>query len=182
MAQGMEAGGHRGAFQAAEAERSLVGLFSLLPAIVDAVDVPVVATGGIGDARGAAAALLLGASAVQIGTGFLRASESGIPSAWADAIARASPEDTVATRAFSGRLGRAIKSRYVDAASAEDAPLPAPYPVQRGLTQTMRQAANSRNNIDAMQAWAGQSARLAKAAPAAAIVDELWGEAQSLLS
>ena len=88
----------------------------------------------------------------------------------------------MATRAFSGRLGRAIKSRYVDAASAEDAPLPAPYPVQRGLTQTMRQAANSRNNIDAMQAWAGQSARLAKAAPAAAIVDELWGEAQSLLS
>ncbi len=181
VAQGMEAGGHRGAFQAAEAERSLVGLFSLLPAIVDAVNVPVVATGGIADARGAAAALLLGASAVQIGTGFLRATESGIPSAWADAIAQTLPEDTVATRAFSGRLGRAIKSRYVDAASAEGAPLPAPYPVQRGLTQTMRQAANSRNNIDAMQAWAGQSARLAKAMPAAAIIDELWDEAQSLL-
>ncbi len=182
VAQGMEAGGHRGAFKAAEAERSLVGLFSLLPAIVDAVDVPVVATGGIADARGAAAALLLGASAVQIGTGFLRAAESGIPSAWADAIARTLPEDTMATRAFSGRLGRAIKSRYVDAASAEGAPLPAPYPVQRGLTQTMRQAANSRNNIDAMQAWAGQSARLAKAMPAAVIIDELWDEAQSLLS
>ncbi len=181
VAQGMEAGGHRGAFQAAEAERSLVGLFSLLPAIVDAVDVPVVATGGIADARGAAAALLLGASAVQIGTGFLRATESGIPSAWADAIAQASPEDTVATRAFSGRLGRAIKSRYVDAAGAEGSPVPAPYPVQRGLTQTMRQAANSRNNIDAMQAWAGQSARLAKAMPAAAIIDELWDETQSLL-
>ncbi len=182
VAQGMEAGGHRGAFKAAEAERSLVGLFSLLPAIVDAVDVPVVATGGIADARGAAAALLLGASAVQIGTGFLRAAESGIPSAWADAIAQTLPEDTVATRAFSGRLGRAIKSRYVDAASAEGAPVPAPYPIQRGLTQTMRQAANSRNNIDAMQAWTGQSARLAKAMPAAAIIDELWGEAKSLLS
>lgn len=181
IAQGMEAGGHRGAFEASEAERSLVGLFSLLPAIVDAVDVPVVATGGIADARGAAAALLLGASAVQIGTGFLRATESAIPSAWADAIAQAHPEGTVATRAFSGRLGRAIKSRYVEAASAEGAPVPAPYPVQRGLTQTMRQAANSRNNIDAMQAWAGQSARLAKARPAAAIIDALWDETQSLL-
>ena len=87
----------------------------------------------------------------------------------------------MATRAFSGRLGRAIKSRYVDAASAEGSPLPAAYPVQRGLTQTMRQAANSRNNIDAMQAWAGQSARLAKAMPAAAIIEELWDETQTLL-
>ena len=72
VAQGMEAGGHRGAFDAAKAETGMVGLFSLLPAVADAVKVPVIATGGIADARGVAAALILGASAVQIGTGFLR--------------------------------------------------------------------------------------------------------------
>ena len=77
VAQGMEAGGHRGCFVAANAEAQMVGLFSLLPSVVDAVPIPVVATGGIADARGAAAALLLGASAVQIGTGFLRSPKPG---------------------------------------------------------------------------------------------------------
>ena len=76
VAQGMEAGGHRGGFEPARAEAEMVGLFALLPAVVDAVRVPVVATGGIADARGVAAALILGASAVQIGTGFLRCPEA----------------------------------------------------------------------------------------------------------
>ena len=79
IAQGMEAGGHRGAFEADHAETRLVGLFALLPAIADAVKVPVVATGGIADARGVAAALLLGASAVQVGTGLLRSPRSCDP-------------------------------------------------------------------------------------------------------
>ncbi|ASJ70556.1 NAD(P)H-dependent flavin oxidoreductase [Granulosicoccus antarcticus] len=181
VAQGMEAGGHRGSFKAADAEQSLVGLFSLLPAIVDVVDIPVVATGGIADARGAAAALLLGASAVQVGTGFLRAKESGISPSWADAIGQTLPEETVATRVFSGRLGRAIRTRYVDAATASQAPVPAPYPVQRGLTQAMRQAATRADNIDAIQAWAGQSAGMSKALPAADIVDDIWQGTQALL-
>jgi nitronate monooxygenase len=88
VAQGMEAGGHRGAFDAAKPESGMVGLFSLLPAVVDAVDVPVIAAGGVADARGVAAALLLGASAVQIGTGFLRCPEAGLLPPWADAIGR----------------------------------------------------------------------------------------------
>ena len=176
VAQGMEAGGHRGAFHADEASRSLVGLFSLLPAVVDAVDVPVVATGGIADARGVAAALTLGASAVQIGTGLLRTPEAGIATAWADAIGAAAPEDTAATRAFSGRLGRSIRTKYVTA--AEDGPTPAPYPIQRHLTKSMRSAAQS---IDTMQAWAGQSARLAPDAPATQVVEALWEDAQALL-
>ena len=79
VAQGMEAGGHRGCFDAASAEVGMVGLFALVPAIVDAVTVPVVATGGIADARGVAAALVLGASAAQIGTGFMRCPEASCP-------------------------------------------------------------------------------------------------------
>jgi nitronate monooxygenase len=169
VAQGMEAGGHRGCFDATQAEAQQVGLMALLPAVVDAVDLPVVATGGIGDARGVAAAFALGASAVQIGTGFLRTPEADIPSAWADALGRAWPEDTALTRAFSGRAGRSLITDYVRAAAAHGAPHPAPYPVQRGLTQAMRSHAVSHNELSAMQAWAGQSARLALAQPAAEV-------------
>lgn len=179
--QGFEAGGHRAAFEAARAERDAVGLFALLPAVVDAVDVPVIATGGIADGRGVAAALALGASAVQIGTGFLRAPEAGIPSAWADGLAAAAPEDTALTRAFSGRAGRSLRTDYVAAAMAPGAPEPAPYPVQRGLTAGMRKAASTANRLAALQAWAGQSAGLARAAPAAQIVRDLWAEARGRL-
>jgi nitronate monooxygenase len=181
IAQGMEAGGHRGAFDAARAENSMVGLFSLLPAVVDAVKVPVVATGGVADARGVAAAFLLGASAVQVGTGFLRSPEAKLASAWADAIGASAPEETLVTRAFSGRAGRSVANAYARAAATTEAPPPAPYPVQRGLTQAMRQAATKDNDIDRMQAWAGQSARLAQARPAGEIATALWDDAQNLL-
>jgi nitronate monooxygenase len=97
---------HRGCFDAGKAEREMVGLASLVPAVVDAVRIPVVATGGIADGRGVAAALALGASAAQVGTGFLRAPEAGIHAAWAEALAKAAPEDTVVSRVFSGRAGR----------------------------------------------------------------------------
>jgi nitronate monooxygenase len=181
VAQGMEAGGHRGAFDAAKAEAEMVGLFSLLPAVVDAVTLPVVATGGIADARGVAAALMLGASAVQIGTGFLRCPEARIAPAWADAIGRALPEQTLVSRVFSGRPGRSIATGYARAATAPGAPTPAAYPVQRGLTQAMRDAGTKANDIDRIQAWAGQSARLAMAKPAGEVVRELWSGAQALL-
>jgi len=181
VAQGMEAGGHRGAFDAAQAEAGMIGLFSLLPQVVDAVDVPVIAAGGIADGRGVAAALLLGASAVQVGTALLRSPEAGIASAWSDAIGAARPEDTIGTRAFSGRLGRSIRTSYAAAASSPDAPAPAPYPVQRGLTQAMRDQGARDNDIDRMQAWAGQSAGLARDEPAADIVAGLWRDATDLL-
>ena len=181
VAQGMEAGGHRGAFHAADAERNMVGLFSLVPAIADAVRAPVVATGGIADARGVSAALLLGASAVQIGTGFLRAPEAMLPSAWADALAGAAPEDTMVTRAFSGRPGRSIRTDYAVAATSSDAPAPAPYPIQRHLTQAMRSEAAKSNDLAGLQAWAGQSARLAPAASARDTIVELWEGAKSIL-
>ena len=181
IAQGMEAGGHRGAFNAAAAEARLVGLFSLLPAVADAVSVPVVAAGGIADGRQVAAALLLGASAVQVGTAFLRSPEAGIPTAWADTIGRTNPEDTAITRWFSGRPGRAIATEYVRATMEAGAPDPAPYPVQRGLTQAMRDAGTRANNIESIQAWAGQSARMARPEAAGEIVRRLWADAQALL-
>jgi nitronate monooxygenase len=181
IAQGMEAGGHRGAFEAANAEARLVGLFSLLPAVADAVNVPVVAAGGIGDGRGVAAALLLGASAVQVGTAFLRCPEAKIPSAWADAIGRTLPEDTIITKWFSGRPGRSIATAYVRASADPAAPRPAPYPVQRGLTQAMRDAGVKDNDIDRIQAWSGQSAQMAKPDSAGDVVGRLWADAQALL-
>jgi nitronate monooxygenase len=180
VVQGMEAGGHRACFDARLAEQQQVGLFALLPAVADAVQVPVVATGGIADARGAAAAFALGASAVQIGTGFLRCPEAKIHSAWADALARTSPEGTLLSRAFSGRAGRSIATDYVLAALAPDAPSPAPYPVQRGLTTPMRSHAQKTGDVQRMQVWAGQSAALARAQPAAELVRNIWEGAQAI--
>ncbi|MDQ1682878.1 MAG: nitronate monooxygenase [Frankiaceae bacterium] len=181
VAQGMESGGHRGSFDADRAEAGMVGLFALLPAVVDAVSIPVVATGGIADARGVAAALVLGASAVQIGTGFLRCPEAKLAPAWADALARTQPEDTVVSRVFSGRAGRSIATAYARAATDPDAPPPAPYPVQRGLTGPMRDAGTAANDIDRIQAWAGQSAALARAEPAGELIHALWEEARTLV-
>ncbi len=182
VVQGMEAGGHRGAFDAGRAEAEMVGLFALLPAVADAVSVPVIATGGIADARGVAAALILGASAVEIGTAFLRCPEAQLPSAWADAIGSTLPEQTMLTRAFSGRPGRSIATAYVRAACAPGAPPPAPYPVQRGLTRAMRELGSRNNDIDRIQAWAGQSAALAQARAAADVARELWEGAGRILN
>jgi nitronate monooxygenase len=180
IVQGMEAGGHRGTFDA-KAEATLIGLFSLLPAVADAVKVPLAAAGGIADGRGLAAALLLGASAVQIGTALLRCPEAKIPSAWGDAIGRTLPEDTVITRWFSGRPGRSIATAYIRATVDSGAPPPAPYPVQWGLTRPMREASMKANDIEGIWAWAGQSAGMTKAEPAGDLVRRLWDDTQALL-
>jgi nitronate monooxygenase len=180
VAQGMEAGGHRGTFDQTAAEATTVGLLALVPRFADALDVPVVAAGGIGDGRGVAAALALGASAVQVGTALLRSPEAGIAPEWAAALDGAAPEATTPTRAYTGRLGRAVRTSYTDAWAADDAPRPAPYPQQRRLVGRFRRG--DAPGVDPLNFWAGQSAALARAEPAGDVVTRMWDEARAILA
>ena len=181
IAQGMEAGGHRGAFDARQAEAQLIGLIALVPQVADAVSIPVIAAGGIADARGVAAALILGASAVMIGTGFLRARESSAHEAYRERLSTAEAHHTTLTRAFTGRAGRSINNAFVRA-SAEAGVPPATYPLQRGFTRAMREDAIKTGDVERMQMWAGQAAKFAQARPAEEIVQELWTGASQLLA
>lgn len=158
VATGSEAGGHRVSFLRPP-EESLVGTFALIPQVVDAVDVPVIAAGGIADRRGVAAAFALGASGVQVGTAFLATAESAANDAHRDAIRSTAADGTVLTRAMSGRLARGARNRVVRAIEAGG--MIAPFPMQNWLTGQFRTAAGQQNLGELQSLWMGQGAPLA---------------------
>jgi len=176
-AQGIEAGGHRGSFLAPQELGS--GTLALVPRMVDAVRIPVIAAGGIMDGRGMAAALALGAQAVQLGTAFLACPESGIHAAYKARLreAAASPARalTCLTRAFSGRYARGLVNRYIETMQPVEREVPA-YPVQNALTGSIRAHAAKTNDPEWMSLWAGQGVGAIRAMPAGELVATLMQE------
>jgi nitronate monooxygenase len=171
VASGFEAGGHRGSFLRA-AEDSLTGTLSLVPQIRDIVDVPVIAAGGIGDARGVIAALALGAEAVQIGTAFLACEESGASRLHRQALLERAAGHTGLTRGFTGRLARAIHNRLLEDVNRTGTEV-LPYPLQRGLVRSLAVAAEAAGRSDLVPLWAGQSASLSAPTDAASFLGSL---------
>ncbi len=178
VAQGSEAGAHRGTFLAA-CEDSLIGTLALVPQIVDASPLPVVASGGIMDGRGIVAAAALGASAVQMGTAFLACPESGAADAYKAAVLAARDDGTLLTRAFSGRMARGIANSFAVEMKAHTHEL-LRYPAQNNLTRPMRTAAARQGDADRLSLWAGQAAPLARAMPAADLVALLVKESAAI--
>jgi len=175
-AQGFEAGGHHGNFLA-DIEASSVGTMALVATVRGAVDLPVIAAGGIMDGRGVAAALALGASAVQMGTAFLLADEATNGPVWQGAVRDAPDEATRLTRAFSGRYARGIENRFMREMRSVEGEVPA-YPVQNRLTQPLRAAAARAGNSGMMSLWAGQAVTLARPGRSGEMVQRWWAEAQ----
>lgn len=173
-AQAIEAGGHRGCFPGRE--DGMIGLGALVPALVKALDLPVVAAGGIMDGRGVCAALALGASAVQMGTAFLLCDESAIAPAWRQALGAAEADDLRITRVFTGRPARGILNSFMTEMEPEAGTIP-PYPVQNRLTQPLRQAAARKGDPQVLSLWAGQGVGLARGGQAGRLVEAIWREA-----
>lgn len=170
VATGAEAAGHRVSFLK-PAEQSLVGLVSLVPQVADAVHVPVIAAGGIADRRGVAAAFALGASGVQVGTSFLVTAESAANGAHRAAIRSTAADESVLTRAMSGRLSRGAANRAVREIEASGAV--APFPAQNWLTGRFRAIAGQRGMGELQSLWLGQSAPLSRGRTAAEVFAEL---------
>ncbi len=179
VAQGAEAGGHRGSF-GGPPETGLIGTLALVPQVVDRVRLPVVAAGGIMDGRGLAAVLALGAAAAQMGTAFLATPESGASPAYKEAVLAPGEEDrTALTRAFSGRLARGVRNRFM--VEVERAGAILPYPDQNALTQDIRQAAARGRRAEMLSLWAGQAVPLATARGAREVVEATVAQAREVL-
>ncbi len=178
IAQGAEAGGHRGMFLE-ENVALQTGLFALLPQVVDAVSVPVIAAGGIGDSRGIVAAFALGASAVQIGTAYLKTPEAKISPLYRRALDSVGESDTAITNLFSGRPARGIANRFVrESGPMSDDALEFPFAATH--VAPLRAASEKAGSTDHMQMWAGQAAALAKPMPAEELTRALWDGAMKL--
>lgn len=170
IASGAEAAGHRVSFLRPP-EDSLVGTFALVPQVVDAVDVPVIAAGGIADRRGVAAALALGAQGVQVGTAFLTTRQSAAADSYRAAVRECAAHDTVLTRAMSGRLARGLPNLATQTIEASGAI--AAFPAQNWLTGQFRAPAAHAGRADLLSLWAGQAAALSGLDDARDVFDEL---------
>ena len=177
-AQGAEAGGHRGTFLGPY-EGGLVGTMALVPQVADAVEIPVLAAGGIMDGRGLAAALALGADGVQMGTAFLACPESGAHEGYKQAILGAAEDETTVTRVFSGKAARGLRNRFTE--EMEGADIPA-YPVQNANTRDIRAAAAKADRTEFMSLWSGQAPRLARPVSAAEVVEKTVTVASRLVA
>lgn len=174
VASGFEAGGHRGSFLLS-AEESLTGTFSLTPQVVDAVSVPVVAAGGIADARGILAAFALGAEGVQIGTAFLASEDSGASPHHRDALLSGKAQNTALTKGFTGRLARGIRNQLLDELNGPGVEI-LPYPLQRFLLKNLSIPAEKAARPEFLPLWAGQSASLCREPDAKVLLQTLVSE------
>ncbi|MEM7426431.1 MAG: nitronate monooxygenase [Pseudomonadota bacterium] len=177
IAQGWEAGGHRGTF-ASTMDAARVGTFALVPQIVDAVSIPVIAAGGIADGRGIAAAFALGASGVQPGTAFLTTEEAATTAVHRKALLEAEDEDTRLTRAFSGRPARGITNRYLEQMAPFDEELP-DFPILNTVTGPLRKASTQAGSPDFVALWSGQAMSLNRTMPAKDLMDTMVEEARA---
>ena len=179
VAQGSEAGGHRGTFLK-DISESLIGTIALVPQIVDQVSIPVIASGGIMDGRGLVASIALGASAAQMGTAFLACPESGAHKVYKQKILSANEGSTEITHAYSGKAARGIRTEFMNEMTQYPHAIPT-FPTQNTMTRDIRQAAAKANNPEYMSLWAGQGLRLATDHSAAAIVQKTIDQAKDLI-
>jgi nitronate monooxygenase len=176
IAQGAEAGGHRGMFLA-RSVASQVGTFALVPQVVDAVRVPVIAAGAVADARGLVAAFALGAAAVQIGTAYLLCPEAGISVPYLAALRTAREEDTAITNVFTGKPARGLMNRAMRELGPLNSEAPV-FPTAAVALAPLRIAAEAQGSGDFSPLWSGQAVRLAREVSAANLTRRLWSEAR----
>jgi nitronate monooxygenase len=180
VAQGSEAGGHRGSAHDTNIDNALIGSMALIPQVADHVNVPVIASGGIMDSRGIAAALMLGASAAQMGTAFLTCPESSINSLHRTALLNSTDESTRLTKAFTGKTARSIQNKLLLEMAQQKPTLP--FHTHRAALRDIQQAAIQQNNSELISLWSGQAASLCRSKPAAKLIKELVSEIEKLLA
>ena len=179
VAQGSEAGGHRGTFLGKD-EDALIGLFSLIPQCADHIKIPIIAAGGIMNGRGIAASITLGASGVQMGTAFLGCHESGVHDKYKKLLLAQQQDNTTLTRAFSGKLARGIRNKFITHMKAKQENI-LDYPIQNALTKSMRQKAKETDSTEFMSMWAGQSVAFCRKLNAGELINQLITETNEIL-
>jgi len=179
-AQGSDAGSHRGTFLG-DFEAAMVGTMSLVPQIVDAVRLPVIAAGGIMDGRGIAASLMLGAAGVQMGTAFLTCADSGVMEEYKKLLRQARENQTRVSRIYTGKPARGLVNEFMRRLAPREREI-SPYPIQNALTMPIRAASKKAGRTDFMSLWAGQGAGMSRGLPAAELVATLVRETEAALS